>query len=260
MIPSASSPTPRRTALGFGLAAIASSGAEAQAGHVMLLGDSVFDNAAYVAGGPDVVRQVRARLPGGWRVTLAARDGAITADVPAQLARVTSDASRLVVSAGGNDALRKEGMLAEPVRSVAEALDRLAAIRARFERAYHAMLEAVLVRGVPAAVCTIYDPRFPDPVRQRVAGAALGVFNDVITRAAFARGLPLLDLRLICSRDEDFANPIEPPPCAAAIKSRPLSPNWPWRTMPGAAARTCSPVTPPAPDARHAAPPRPDAP
>jgi hypothetical protein len=43
-----------------------------------------------------------------------------------------------------------------------------------------------------------------------VAVAALGVFNDVITRAAFARGLPLLDLRLICSRDEDFANPIEP--------------------------------------------------
>ncbi len=36
------------------------------------------------------------------------------------------------------------------------------------------------------------------------------MFNDVITRAAFARGLPLLDLRLICSRDEDFANPIEP--------------------------------------------------
>lgn len=223
MIPSASSPTPRRTALGFGLAAIASSGAEAragaadapephraEAGHVMLLGDSVFDNAAYVAGGPDVVRQVRARLPGGWRATLAARDGATTADVPAQLARVPPDASRLVVSAGGNDALREQGMLAEPVRSVAQALDRLAAIRARFERAYHAMLEAVLVRGVPAAVCTIYDPRFPDPVRQRAAVAALGVFNDVITRAAFARGLPLLDLRLICSQDEDFANPIEP--------------------------------------------------
>jgi len=152
VILSASSPTPRRTALGFGLAAIALSGAEAQAGaayapeprraeagHVMLLGDSVFDNAAYVAGGPDVVRQVRARLPGGWRATLAARDGATTADVPAQLARVPPDASRLVVSAGGNDALREQGMLAEPVRSVAEALDRLAATRARFERAYHAL-------------------------------------------------------------------------------------------------------------------------
>ncbi|MGZ8470667.1 MAG: SGNH/GDSL hydrolase family protein, partial [Gemmatirosa sp.] len=31
--------------------------------HLVLLGDSIFDNAAYVRGGPDVVAQVRARLP-----------------------------------------------------------------------------------------------------------------------------------------------------------------------------------------------------
>jgi hypothetical protein len=31
--------------------------------HIVLLGDSIFDNAAYVAGGPDVVRQVRDNLP-----------------------------------------------------------------------------------------------------------------------------------------------------------------------------------------------------
>jgi hypothetical protein len=37
----------------------------------------------------------------------------------------------------------------------------------------------------------------------------LTVFNDVIAREAFARGLPLIDLRLVCDRDEDFANPIE---------------------------------------------------
>jgi hypothetical protein len=36
------------------------------------------------------------------------------------------------------------------------------------------------------------------------------LFNDVITRAAFARGLPLIDLRLICSEPSDYANPIEP--------------------------------------------------
>ena len=36
------------------------------------------------------------------------------------------------------------------------------------------------------------------------------VFNDCITREAFARGLSLIDPRLICDGDEDFANPIEP--------------------------------------------------
>jgi len=39
---------------------------------------------------------------------------------------------------------------------------------------------------------------------------ALSVFNDRITRAAFARNLPVIDLRLICDQDEDYANPIEP--------------------------------------------------
>jgi len=45
---------------------------------------------------------------------------------------------------------------------------------------------------------------------QRLAVAGLTVFNDVITRQAFARGLPLIDLRLVCDEDADYANPIEP--------------------------------------------------
>jgi hypothetical protein len=36
------------------------------------------------------------------------------------------------------------------------------------------------------------------------------VFNDCITRAAFARDLSVIDLRLLCDQDEDYANPIEP--------------------------------------------------
>ena len=45
--------------------------------HIVLLGDSIFDNAAYVRGGPDVVTQLRELLPRGWQATLAAVDGAI---------------------------------------------------------------------------------------------------------------------------------------------------------------------------------------
>jgi hypothetical protein len=50
----------------------------------------------------------------------------------------------------------------------------------------------------------------PDPRRRRQAVAALTALNDCITRQAFARALPLIDLRLICDQDEDYANPIEP--------------------------------------------------
>jgi hypothetical protein len=178
---------------------------------VVLLGDSVFDNAAYVGGGPEVVAQLRAALPAGWRAGLAAVDGAVAADVPRQLTRLPRDATHFVLSAGGNDALRAEGVLAEPVRGVvAEALARLDAARLRFREAYRATLDAVLGRGLPAAVCTIYDPRFPDPARRRLGVAGLALFNDVILREAFARGLPVIDLRLVCDEDADFANPIEP--------------------------------------------------
>jgi hypothetical protein len=42
------------------------------------------------------------------------------------------------------------------------------------------------------------------------AEVALMLLNDCIMREAFANGVSLIDLRLICDSDLDFANPIEP--------------------------------------------------
>jgi hypothetical protein len=93
---------------------------------------------------------------------------------------------------------------------VGEALARVADARDGFARDYRAMLDAVAARRLPAALCTIYDGRFPEPAYRRIAAAGLTAFNDLIMREAFARGLPLIDLRLVCNDDADFANPIEP--------------------------------------------------
>jgi hypothetical protein len=177
--------------------------------HLVLLGDSIFDNAAYVAGGPDVVAQLRDRLPAGWQASLRAVDGGVTHDVERQLGRLPPDATYLVVSVGGNDALGYASILEAGARSVAEAVERLAEIRERFGQDYERMLDRVLERRLPTAVCTIYDTRIPQP-RWRLVVTALSVFNDCITRAAFARNVPVIDLRLICDQDEDYANPIEP--------------------------------------------------
>lgn len=178
--------------------------------HIVLVGDSVFDNAAYVAGGPDVVRQLRGILPSGWRTTLNALDGAVIADIARQLRNLPADATHLVVSAGGNDALGETHLLERSVGSMAEALELLAEVRERFRVAYAAMLEEVLQRRLHTAVCTIYEPRFPEPPQRRLAATALTVLNDAITREAFARGLDCIDLRVLCHKDADFANPIEP--------------------------------------------------
>ena len=178
-------------------------------GHIVLLGDSIFDNGVYVPGEPDVVKQLRGALPDGWSATLCAVDGAVTRGVPGQLARIPANATHLVVSVGGNDALGESYLLSAGVRLVGEAVLMLAEAQERFARNYADMLESVLGLELPTAVCTIYDTPSSAP-NQRVIRSALALFNDIIMRAAFSRGLPLIDLRLICNEDDDYANPIEP--------------------------------------------------
>ncbi|HEX9882207.1 MAG TPA: SGNH/GDSL hydrolase family protein [Hyphomicrobium sp.] len=210
-------PRPNRRTLLASMALMASTAAwparaEEGAGmkHVVLLGDSIFDNKAYVGDGPDVITQVREALPDGWTATLAARDGAMISDIKGQLATMPSDATHLVVSIGGNDALQEKDLIEEKARSVAEVLDKLAKIKAAFKKDYGAMLDDVVARKLPVAVCTIYEARYEDPTTRKIAGAGLTVFNDVIMREAFARGLPVVDLRLTFDDDADYANDIEP--------------------------------------------------
>ena len=148
--------------------------------HVVLVGDSIFDNAAYTEGGPDVVSQVRGLLPPGWEATLLAVDGAITDGVAGQLGRLPEQATHLVLSVGGNNALKHMGILEVPVASVAKAVEVLADVASDFERRYRVAVAACLDTARPLAVCTIYNGCFDDQAFQRVASTTLTVFNDAI--------------------------------------------------------------------------------
>jgi lysophospholipase L1-like esterase len=129
---------------------------------------------------------------------------------PSTLDQLPPDATHLVVSIGGNDALGQSVILGAASHSVADSLMKLADIQAAFRSAYVQTVEAVLQRNLPAAFCTIYDPRYPDPIQRRVATTALAVINDCIVREAVTRNLPLIDLRVVCNEDSDLTNPIEP--------------------------------------------------
>lgn len=177
--------------------------------HIVLLGDSIFDNATYVSGGPDVVTQLRELLPSGWRATLAAVDGAVIDDVPRQLARVPAGATHLVISAGGNDALRHADILDRRATSSPQVLGWLADAAEEFEARYRQLLAAVGTRGIPVTLCTVYNGNLGPPV-QRLATTALAVFNDVILRLATEQGISVIELRLVCNEPADYANPIEP--------------------------------------------------
>ena len=178
--------------------------------HIVLFGDSVFDNKAYVNGGLDVIAQVRQRIPGGWEASLRAVDGSAVDNVRKQAIDLPENATHLVVSVGGNDAILNAGILQQKVATSAEVLDKLADLADEFEYRYREMLRNVLSLVKPTAVCTIYYPRIPEPFTQKIAVAALATFNDVIIRQAFLSGVPLIDLRLVCDDDSDYSNEIEP--------------------------------------------------
>ena len=178
--------------------------------HLVLLGDSIFDNGAYTEGGPDVLSQVRAMLPPGWDATLLAVDGATTDHVADQVGRLPAQATHLVISVGGNNALRHIGILDAPLSWAANAIETLADIASDFEAHYRSAIAACLDTGLPLAVCTIYNGCFADRAFQRLASTTLTVFNDAIIRVAIEHALPVIDLRSVCASREDYANPIEP--------------------------------------------------
>ena len=177
--------------------------------HVVLLGDSIFDNRAYTGGAPDVVTHLRTLLPQGWKATLGAVDGATTGRLRAQLDRVPPDATHLVIAIGGNDALQNSDLLSTRVRSSAETLALFAARLEAFEAAYGAAIDAVLGLRRPTTVCTIYNGALA-PDQAAAARVGLMMFNDVIIRAAAVRRLDVIELRTICTAPGDYANPIEP--------------------------------------------------
>ncbi|MCS5622869.1 MAG: SGNH/GDSL hydrolase family protein [Candidatus Marinimicrobia bacterium] len=194
--------------------------------HIVLAGDSIFDNGSYVPGQPDVAQQLRNQLGEDSNVTLLAIDGDVTKDVHNQLTQLPEDTSHLFISVGGNDALGQLHIFTDPVSSVGEGFLKFSRVQTTFQQEYKAMLENALSLNIPTTICTIYKPCFyhPDMSRvgsyvgngvsntdlQNVSVTALAAFNDVILQEAVTTGIPLMDLRVMYDNVADYANPIEP--------------------------------------------------
>lgn len=177
--------------------------------HVVLLGDSILDNAAYTRGKPDVASHLRDLLGPDRRVTLFAVDGSVCRDIAAQVKRVPRDATHLALAVGGNDALGHFDLLDQPARRSGDVLDLFAARLGEFEAGYRRALAAVTALQLPTVACTIYDGSFEGPEGKR-ARTAVALFDDVILRSALEAGVDAVELRRVCTEPEDYANPIEP--------------------------------------------------
>lgn len=175
--------------------------------HLVLLGDSIFDNGKYVSGGPAVIDQVKQRVPTQWCASTVAVDGDTASMAVAQVGRIPGDATHLILSVGGNDALGCIQRLESPAATVKQGLMTLTMIQASFRASYENLIATLCDRNL--MVCTIYDsvPNLPKELR-----TALGLFNDVILQVAIRNGLPVLDLRMVCTEPDDYSvvSPIEP--------------------------------------------------
>jgi len=85
----------------------------------------------------------------------------------------------------------------------------LAEVQLKFEAEYSKVIAALMATGKPLLICTIYDkvPGLTQELR-----SALSFFNDVIIQSGVAKGIPVLDLRAVCTDDADYSilSPIEP--------------------------------------------------
>lgn len=182
---------------------------------IVLAGDSIFDNAAYVIGQACLTEQLSELVGQEDDVVMVAVDGHCVVDVKGQLEHLPERASHIFVSAGGNDALSNYQVLMDEFLSSFELLQRWSTIQSGFRTAYRNMLEAVTALNRHAAVCTIYDAV---PGVEPEALTALSLFNDVIVSEAVATGLPIVDLRRICTNPDDYSDisTIEPSCCGGA--------------------------------------------
>jgi len=194
--------------------------------HIVLVGDSIFDNAVYVDKNEAVINHLGQLLSGKVKSTLLAIDGSIANEVPNQLKGIPKDTTHIFISTGGNDALAVKGVLdggvilpeflfnqdfVKEIEALGNLTDVLALLQQEFRNNYKKVIAAAAAAatGKPVVVCTIYDSIPGLEPRHR---AALSLFNDVIITEAVKNNISVIDLRMVCNEPEDYSeiSPIEP--------------------------------------------------
>ncbi len=178
--------------------------------HIVLIGDSIFDNASYVGLGESVIDLLTHTLPqDAHQSTLLAVDGDITTEVYEQLKHLPNDTTHAFLSIGGNDALRVVDVLEQSTSTVGSAMETFTEIRLDFQKRYRDLINVINQRVEKFIICTVHDCV---PGIEPRSLTALALFNEIILKEAFSLGISVLDLRLLSNEEADYStiSPIEP--------------------------------------------------
>lgn len=168
--------------------------------HLVLLGDAL-QNIDLGKGQAESALVPRPRNP--WKLTVlqppeVLRQGRVRV--------IPAGATHIGICVDGGWAIETSGLLQGSARTIREALDALARAADEFENMFARLIAAATEAGVPTIVCTLVPARYVEPSQQRVAATALAIFNDRILRRAIAAGLSIVELRLVCDENSDYAS------------------------------------------------------
>jgi len=187
-----------------------------------LVGDGILANGAHTKGAPDSAGVLRQLLP-AWTVSLLAGEGSTISDVESQLVKLPAQVDLAVLSVGGNDAMRHVDLLQLPAASSGETLDALIAMADGFAGMYERVVKNVRDRVPRLVLCTMYEPPLVGKNTANRARVLLTMLNDGVFRAAYRRGLDVLELRAICTDAADFTQQISPSATGAAKIARAIA-------------------------------------
>lgn len=172
--------------------------------HLVVLGDAIADLMTLREKGPNRVENLL--LPQEtrpWKLTMLTVDQIAGAG---DLFELPADASHALISIEGNRAIEESGMLRTQPESYAQAMVMLSIAADEYEKQVERLIQVAKASRMPTVVCNMFPPHFEDPLHQRAAATALAVFNDRLIRRVFAARLPLVDLSLVCTDGEDYAD------------------------------------------------------
>src|SRR5262245_2430455 len=168
--------------------------------HLVLLGDAL-ENIDMGTEPPEAVLVPRPRNP--WKLTVL--------EAPHVLERgwsrvIPIDATHIGICVDGGWAIEASGLLRGQALSIRGALESLAAAADQFEDAFAQLVAAAREAALPTVVCTLVPSRHEDVAQQRATATALAIFNDRILRQAASANLSIVDLRIVCDEESDYAS------------------------------------------------------
>ena len=173
--------------------------------NILLLGDSVFKNDAYVANGKSVNQLLNDKTNG--RTICLAKNEATIADVYDQVGKIpdnlksASDKTIIFLSVGGNDILNQSSDTGgEPVDS---------SVISTIFSAYKPLVKSIKTI-MPNSQLVLLDIYYPNNIKYKQFHNAIREWNDKLYEYAKESNISVLRISDILTKPEDFTLGIEP--------------------------------------------------